>query len=207
MLGRIRAALTSAPETEPVQRSYRRASDEGAAAIQAEFIEKVRDYRAQVRTDLAETELAAATAAICREHGVRRLLVPDDLPARWLPEEPEDIEIVRDDPTLTNEALDQCDGVLTGCALAIAQTGTLVLDGGAGQGRRALSLVPDLHICVVRSSQIVGLVPEAVSQLARNPRRPITFISGPSATSDIELTRVEGVHGPRTLIVLIVTDG
>ena len=102
MLGRIRAALASAPETVSVERSHRRASDEGAAAIQAEFIDKVRDYRAQVRTDLAETELAAATAAICREHGVRRLVAPDDLPARWLPEEPEKSRLcatIRHSPT------------------------------------------------------------------------------------------------------------
>jgi L-lactate dehydrogenase complex protein LldG len=206
MLGRIQAALAGAREAGVAERSYRHTSDEDSAAIQAEFIAKVRDYRAQVQVDLAETELAPVVAAICREHEIRHLLVPDDLPAHWLPEASTDIVIVRDTPPLANDTLDQCDGVLTGCALAIAQTGTLVLDGSVGQGRRALSLVPDLHICVVRSSQIVGLVPEAISQLARNPRRPITFISGPSATSDIELSRVEGVHGPRTLVVLVVAD-
>jgi L-lactate dehydrogenase complex protein LldG len=109
---------------------------------------------------------------------------------------------------LSNEALDAADGVLTSCAVAIAQTGTIVLDGGAGQGRRAITLIPDYHLCVVRESQIVELVPEAMAQLepAARAGRPITFISGPSATSDIELHRIEGVHGPRTLDVIVV-DG
>jgi L-lactate dehydrogenase complex protein LldG len=116
------------------------------------------------------------------------------------------VELLRDEG-LSNTALDESDGVLTGCALGIAQTGTLVLDGGAHQGRRAISLLPDYHLCVVDAAQIVDLVPEAVERLypaAREARRPVTFISGPSATSDIELNRVEGVHGPRTLEVLIV---
>jgi L-lactate dehydrogenase complex protein LldG len=146
---------------------------------------------------------ANVIAEVCREHGVRRLAVPGDLPPGWLAVE---IEMLRDNPPLTNDELDRCDGVLSGCALAIAQTGTLVLDGGARQGRRALTLVPDLHICVVEADQIVGLVPEALARLEKHARSPITFISGPSATSDIELSRVEGVHGPRTLIVVVV-DG
>ena len=109
---------------------------------------------------------------------------------------------------LTNDQLEQSDGVLTACALGIAQTGTLVLDRGPGQGRRAISLVPDYHLCVIFEDQVVGLVPEAVAKLrdaAAAVGRPITFISGPSATSDIELNRVEGVHGPRTLEVIVVS--
>src|SRR5262249_23869808 len=121
----------------------------------------------------------------------------------WLPT---GVVVARDEPPLSYEALDAVDAVLTGCRLGIAQTGTLVLDGGAGQGRRALSLIPDAHLCVVQAGQIVDLVPEAISALHATATRPLTFISGPSATSDIELSRVEGVHGPRTLIVLLVTD-
>jgi L-lactate dehydrogenase complex protein LldG len=163
----------------------------------------VRDYQATVE-EVAEADLSDAILAICRQRRVRRLAVPVDLPADWLPSE---VEIVRDAPPLTSEALELCDGVLTGCALAIAQTGTLVLDSGERQGRRALTLLPDLHLCVISADQILGTVPEALARLSAHPEHPITFISGPSATSDIELSRVEGVHGPRTLVVLIITDG
>ena len=132
-----------------------------------------------------------------------RLVVPADLPQSWVPST---VTVLRDEPKLSLAELDESSGVLTGCALAIAQTGTIILNGGANQGRRALSLVPDRHVCVVRAEQVVGLVPEAIAVLAKQATRPITLISGPSATSDIELSRVEGVHGPRTLHVLLVLD-
>ncbi|MCA1739683.1 MAG: LUD domain-containing protein [Actinobacteria bacterium] len=155
---------------------------------------------------IREADLPRAIAEACERRGVRRLVIPPGLPQEWIPE---DIETLRDAarPRLTNEELDESDGVLTGCSLGISQTGTIVLDAGEGQGRRALTLLPDYHLCVVREDQIVGLVPEAFEKLeetVKNEGQAITFISGPSATSDIELNRVEGVHGPRTLEVLIV---
>jgi L-lactate dehydrogenase complex protein LldG len=128
-------------------------------------------------------------------------VVPAGVPASWLAAAA--IERIGDDPPLSHEDLDGLDGVVTGCAVAIAETGTIILDGGPDQGRRVLSLLPDLHVCVVRTEQVVGSVPEAIGRL--DPRRPQTWISGPSATSDIELQRVEGVHGPRRLAVVIVT--
>nr|MDT0523484.1 LUD domain-containing protein [Streptomyces sp. DSM 41633] len=126
------------------------------------------------------------------------VVIPADLPIEWVA----GVTTVADTPALSVEQLDRADAVLTGCALGIAATGTIVLDAGPGQGRRALTLVPDHHVCVVRTDQIVDTVPQAFAELT--PTRPLTFISGPSATSDIELQRVEGVHGPRTLDVLIV---
>ena len=201
ILGRIRTILKDSPAAEPIPRMYRLHSDVDQAAIQREFVDNVRDYRAKVCVGVLAPDLPILIAQMCQEHMVRRLAVPADLPPDWLPEE---IEILRDSPPLSSDALDHCDGVLSGCALAIAQTGTLVLNDGAWQGRRALTLVPDLHICVVAADQIVGLVPEALARLEQHARNPITFVSGPSATSDIELSRVEGVHGPRTLIVVVV---
>ena len=118
---------------------------------------------------------------------------------QWLADSPVERHT---DEALTPAQLDRIDGVLCTCRLAIAETGTIVLDAGADQGRRALSLVPDLHLCVVRADQVVQTVPEAVSRL--DATRPLTWISGPSATSDIELNRVEGVHGPRTLDVILI---
>ena len=129
------------------------------------------------------------------------MVVPDGVPHDWLVAD--GVERVPDSPPLSSDDLDRIDAVLTGCALAIAETGTIVLDGGPDQGRRALTLVPDHHLCVVRADQVVDDVSAAVAAL--DPRRPLTWISGPSATSDIELRRVEGVHGPRHLYVLLVT--
>jgi L-lactate dehydrogenase complex protein LldG len=176
-----------------------RASTASRAELVGQFAERVAEYKAVVR-QITAADVPGGIAAACAARGVRQLVVPADLPEDW---ELAGVTVLRDDG-LTNAQLDESDGVLTGCALGIAQTGTIVLDSGTAQGRRAITLLPDYHLCVVRAEQIVGLVPEAIERLHGTAHRPITFVSGPSATSDIELNRVEGVHGPRTLEVLIV---
>jgi L-lactate dehydrogenase complex protein LldG len=164
-------------------------------------VERVSHYRATVhRTTTAD--LPATIVAVLGTHAARRIATPVGLPASWL--WGVGLDRVVDDPPLSHEDLDGLDGVLTGCAVGIAETGTIVLDAGPDQGRRALSLLPDLHVCVVRIDQVVGSVPEALARL--EPTRAQTWISGPSATSDIELQRVEGVHGPRRLEVILVED-
>lgn len=197
VFARIRAALAAAPVLPlPIPRDYHRGPVSGPGDV-ALFAETVADYRARVLR--IDTEAIAATvASLVPESGM--VAVPHDCPGDWL----DRVTVVRDDPAgpLPDEDLDGVAAVVTGCALGIAATGTIVLDGGAAQGRRALTLIPDHHICVVRADQIVDTVPQGFAAL--NPLRPLTFISGPSATSDIELERVEGVHGPRTLDVLIV---
>jgi L-lactate dehydrogenase complex protein LldG len=160
------------------------------------FVERLHHYGASARI-VPAADLYAAVLAALAERGVRRLVAPDGLTERWL----ETVEPLRDEPPLDPYALDRADGVLTTCAVAIAATGTIVLDGGAGMGRRALTLLPDYHLCVVRADQIVSTVPEALARL--DPVRALTFISGPSATVDIEMVRVRGVHGPRHLDVII----
>jgi len=202
ILARIRGALGSAsPAGAPIPRAYRQVAEDTPEERLERFAERVAEYRASVRR-CDEAGLPATIAEACAARGVKRLVVPPDVPEAWIPA---GVQPLRD-PGLSNADLDAADGVLTGCALGIAETGTIVLDGGARQGRRALSLLPDYHLCVVFAHQVVGLVPEAIERLrpAVAEGRPITFISGPSATSDIELSRVEGVHGPRTLEVVIV---
>lgn len=202
ILARIRAANANATEPPPVLHNYRERDERERATILEDFIDRLIDYKAIVtRTD--DNHLPQAIADACRQHDITRLVVPADLLATWIPDE---VTALRDDPPLTLADLDTSSGVLTGCAIAIAQTGTIILDGGASQGRRALSLVPDRHLCVVRAEQVVGLVPEAIAWLEERKTHPITLISGPSATSDIELSRVEGVHGPRTLHVFVTHD-
>jgi L-lactate dehydrogenase complex protein LldG len=166
------------------------------------FAERVTDHRARVER-VARADLPAAVARALEVRGARRVVVPPDLPIEWRPSGPQMLV----DGELADEVLDAADGVLTGCALGIAETGTIVLDGGARQGRRAITLLPDYHLCVVEAQQIVGTVSEAVAALdaAARERRPITFVSGPSATADVELSRVDAVRGPRTLEVLIVS--
>jgi L-lactate dehydrogenase complex protein LldG len=167
------------------------------------FAERCGEYRATVSRCAGDPgAIAAAVAGACERHRARTLAIPASLEPAW---RPADRDYRLDEPALALDALDACDGVLTGCAVAIALTGTIVLDAGPGQGRRALTLVPDLHVCVVLAGQIVAGVPEAFAALDASLRagRPVTFISGPSATSDIELKRVEGVHGPRRLEVVL----
>jgi len=197
ILARIQDALADRPGPVEVPREYRR--DLAGTDIVALFAERAADYRATVtRVSTVDSTLAAAL----RARNARRVVVPQGFPAEWL--EAADVERLSDDPPLSHADLDRADGVVSGCAVAIALTGTIVLDAGPAQGRRALTLLPDYHLCVVRTDQIVGTVSEALARL--DPTRPQTWISGPSATSDIELNRVEGVHGPRTLDILIV-DG
>ncbi|HET8980743.1 MAG TPA: LUD domain-containing protein [Solirubrobacteraceae bacterium] len=210
ILGRIRGALADVPPAErpedvPVAREYARHGDLSGEALVERFAERVRDYNAEVRR-VASDGVAAAVAEACAGWGLTRVAVPTGWPARW---RPADVELIGD-AGLTAHALDDINAAVTGCAVAIAETGTLILDGQAASGRRVLTLVPDHHICIVTADQIAGTVPEAVAALGpavREQRAPITFISGPSASSDIELSRVEGVHGPRHLLVVIAGDG
>ena len=215
VLGRIRGALGAGADVPEVPRAYRRAGttgETGSPAVVDRFCERVAEYRATV-TRLAGTDLAETVARLCRERGARRIAIPPGGPdVRRIaappggPDAVSGVEVVVDDPPLSPPALDELHGVLTGCALAIAETGTIVLDGGERSGRRALTLVPDWHMCIVEAGSVVAGVPDAVAALADAARegRPITLVSGPSATSDIELDRVEGVHGPRTLDVLVL---
>jgi L-lactate dehydrogenase complex protein LldG len=202
IMGRIRSALDGAPPAGAVPREYRQAGDPVGFDPVELFCERVADYDAVVRR-VEAGGLEAALAERCREHGAVRLAAPVDVPWR-----PAGVELVADDPPLGPRDLDGLDGVLSGCAVAIAETGTIVLDGAGVSGRRALTLVPDLHLCVVRADQVVPAVPDAIAAMAPAARegRPVTFVSGPSATADIELNRVQGVHGPRRLDVFLV-DG
>lgn len=200
ILARVRRALAGVPDVE-ITRGYRGPAEDRPSAERIRlFEERVRDYRAVVHV-LEEAEVAGRVARLLEGRGAHRVVVPAGFPSGWL--DAAGVEVLADDPPLSAAELDAVDGVLTTCAVAIAETGTIVLDTGPGQGRRALTLVPDYHLCVVRAAQIVAGVPDAVARL--DPKRPLTWISGPSATSDIELNRVEGVHGPRSLEVLIVT--
>ncbi|MEV4616068.1 lactate utilization protein C [Kitasatospora sp. NPDC049258] len=202
ILARIRTALADVPAQEtpqdvPVPRTYRRSHASPGDDIVALFAERVADYRATV-TRATEAGLPDAIAAALRTRGVHHLALPTGFPPGLLPAgdwqwHPEPLD---------TPALDALDGAITLAAVGIAVTGTIVLDTGPGQGRRALTLVPDHHLCVIQAGQIAEDVPAALARL--DPALPLTFISGPSATSDIELHRVEGVHGPRVLDVIIV---
>jgi L-lactate dehydrogenase complex protein LldG len=217
ILARIRAATSDVDPGEPLRwegpgppgspDAYRRRGSltPGAGRV-ALFADRVSDYRADVIHCAGEgIAIAAAVAAACARHDALRMLVPSGIPPAWLPTTVTWTAETPHEP-LPLTTLDSADGVLTAAAAAIAETGTIILDHRDDRGRRALSLVPDLHLCVVRADQIVDTVPEAFDRLRDSVLAgwPITFISGPSATSDIELQRVEGVHGPRRLVVLLV---
>ena len=189
VLARVRSALGEAPGVPEVPRDYH---GPGTAAVDVDlFCERVADYKATVHR-VAAGEVERVVGEVLARHGAERVAGTIEGFA---------------DASLGPRDLDALDGVVTGCALGIAETGTIVLDGGERSGRRALTLVPDLHVCVIDEEQIVAGVPDAVARLDEAARagRPITLVSGPSATSDIELDRVEGVHGPRRLEVLVVS--
>jgi L-lactate dehydrogenase complex protein LldG len=214
VLGRVRAALAgggsgppaSAPAPAPtptaaIARAYRQAGRVvPSEALTARFCERVDEYRARVQ----RTAAGSLDDVVAGLLAGRRVLVAPAAPCVAV-----GYEAIGDDPPLASRELAAADAVLTGCALAVAETGTIVLDGTAACGRRALTLVVDHHVCVVHAGQIVADVPDAIAALRRTGavRRPITLVSGPSATSDIELERVEGVHGPRRLDVVVVADG
>lgn len=206
VLARIRRALSDVPSGEgpgesPVARGYWRTHDERTDAQRLDLLaENLADYRALVHR-CTSAQLPGTIAELLRARRARSVVAPPGVPAGWLPD---DVERVADSPSMTARDLDALDSVVTGCAVAVAETGTIVLDAGKDQGRRRISLVPDHHICVVHAPrQVVDSVPQALERL--DPARPQTWISGPSATSDIELDRVEGVHGPRTLEVILVS--
>ncbi|MEU0989129.1 lactate utilization protein C [Streptomyces sp. NPDC005953] len=201
ILSRIRAAVDRAQDVPPPERDYLITHTSDDPIQNTELLQRnLSDYRAVVHR-VTPPGLPGLIAERLAAHRARSIVVPDAVPDFWL--SASTIARHRDEGPLTPAVLDTVDAVLTGCALAVAETGTIVLDGGPDQGRRALTLIPDLHICVVRApDQIVSSVPQALPLLS--PSAPLTWISGPSATSDIELDRVEGVHGPRRLEVILL---
>jgi L-lactate dehydrogenase complex protein LldG len=192
ILGRVRAALRDAPVVPEAPRDYRPA---GRAADLELLVDRLADYRAEVHR-VSSAQVAAAVTALVGEGGA--VLVPPGLPRQWRP-----ADAFADDG-LAPDRIARADAVLTAAAVAVAETGTIVLDASPDQGRRIITLLPDVHLCVLHPGQVVAAVPDALARL--DPRRPLTWISGPSATSDIELNRVEGVHGPRHLHVLLLSD-
>jgi L-lactate dehydrogenase complex protein LldG len=207
ILARIAEAHRAAPPPnlryEDISREYRTTSDSSAEVLTELLIDRLVDYRALVR-QCSEDDLGATIAQAIAERGADTIVAAAGLDPSWTANLSLSVltDAVSSDDQLSVSRLEAVDGVITSCAVAIAETGTLILDGSPGQGRRVLTLIPDYHLCVVLPDQIVADVPQALARLEAT--RPLTMISGPSATSDIELNRVEGVHGPRTLEVIIV---
>ena len=207
MLARIANAHRAAPPPdlryEDIAREYRTTSDSSVEVLTELLIDRLVDYRALVRQCPVD-DLGATIADALGERGADTVVVSADLDPSWTANLSANVRTdeLSGGHRLSVSELDGVDGVITSCAAAIAETGTLILDGSPGQGRRVLTLIPDYHLCVVFADQIVPDVPQALARLTAT--RPLTMISGPSATSDIELNRVEGVHGPRTLEVIIV---
>lgn len=201
MLARIRRARGDASEGPPVPRSYRVAGEHapGSDAVVAQLVDRLEDYRATVvRAGGDDVAIGAAVAAALAGRGIHEVVHAPGVPDAWV----RGVHVARsDDGTASARDLDAVPAVVTGSVAAVSETGTIALDAGPLCGRRALSLVPDTHVCVVRVQDVVQTVPEGLGRL--DPTRPTTLISGPSATSDIELSRVEGVHGPRTLVVVL----
>jgi len=206
ILRRIRAAnqaATHLPDAEAagraLPRDYRRASDKPRHEVLGLLVDRLLDYDAQV--DVVQPEaIASSIERVLAARRNPRMLVPPGFPQDWLPSH----IAITEDRNFSPAQLDGFEGVLTTASLAIAETGTLVLQNAAGQGRRAVTLVPDFHLCILRAEQVVHTVPEAFARLAGTSTLPTTFVSGPSATADIEMTRIKGVHGPRTLHVVLV---
>ncbi len=211
ILERIRNALQDVEETDPevdVPIDWEYGTALTTPDVLDDFVEKVVDYGATV-VQVAPDELLEALTTALTALGSERIVLPDGLPTPWVDSVVGTGRFVTDDePTLSHAELNDIDTVITTCAVGMADSGTIALTHGEGQGRRALTLLPDKHLCVVKASQVVSDVPEGVALLtpAIRERRPITWLSGGSATSDIELERVEGVHGPRTLYVVLIDD-
>jgi len=198
ILDRVRRAVGNPSPDVPITRQYTQAGTLDESARLALFSSRLEDYNAGVYR-CTESELPATIAQILAARGKRRLVIPPALPAAWLPA---GLEFVRD-AAFTHDEIDAFEGAITACTAAIAMTGSIILRHSDREGRRALTLIPDYHLCIVRADQVVETVPEGIRALRDFRTRPITTIAGPSATADIEMTRIKGVHGPRTLDVII----
>ena len=198
ILKSVRRAIGARTETLPIDRGYIQAGKLDSQTLE-QFRERLEDYNAGVYRCCTD-DMPSMIARAMEARGKRTLLIPPQFPEAWLPS---GVEFIRD-RDFTYAQMDAAEGALTACAVAISFTGTIILSHAEHEGRRALTLIPDYHLCIVRADQVVETVPEGIRKLADSRIRPITTISGPSATADIEMTRIKGVHGPRTLDVILV---